>query len=94
MFDSLNGGETKTKINPLRSPINVKNKEKIFGFWWEYVISMLEKMNFVEKTTGRVNNRSSVLKKTISTIKGFMKLTELCLSLGKLILYIILALST
>lgn len=90
LFDSLNGGETKTKINPLRSPINMKNKEAIFGFW-KYAISMIEKMNFVDKTTGKVNNNSSVLKKTISTIRGFMKLTELCLSLGKCIL--ILALS-
>lgn len=85
VFDSLKGGETKTKINPLRSVIDNNNKEKIFGFW-EYAISMLEKMNFVEKTTGNVNNNSSVLKKTISTIRGFMKLTKLCLSLGKLIL--------
>lgn len=81
LFDSLNGGETKTKINPLRSPIDMKNKEKIFGFW-EYAISMLDKMNFVDKTTGNVNNMSSVFKKTISTIRGFMKLTKLCLSLG------------
>lgn len=84
VFDSLNGGETKTIINPLRSVITKNNKEKIFGFW-EYAISMLEKMNFVEKATGKVNN-SSVLKKTISTIRGYMKLTTLCLSLGKLML--------
>lgn len=85
VFDSLNGGETKTRINPLRSAITMDNKENIFDFW-EYSISMLEKMNFVEKNTGNVNNNSSVLKKTISTIRGFMKLTKLCLSLGKFII--------
>lgn len=83
LFDSLNGGATKTKINPLRSAITKKNKDKIFEFW-EYAISMLETMDFVDKTTKKVNNGSSVLKKTISTIRGFMKLTTLCLSLGKI----------
>ncbi len=83
LFDSLNGGATKTKINPLRSAITMKNKDKIFEFW-EYAISMLETMDFIDKTTRTVNNGSSVLKKTISTIRGFMKLTTLCLSLGKI----------
>lgn len=82
VFDSLNGGAIKTKTNPLRSVITKNKKEKIFAFW-EYSISMLEKMNFVDKETKNLNNNSSVLKKTISTIKGFMKLTKLCFSLGK-----------
>lgn len=80
LFDSLNGGG-KSSLNPLRSAINMQNKEKQFIFW-EYAIAMLEKMDFVNKGTGRVNNNSSVLKKTISTVKGFMELTKLCLSLG------------
>lgn len=80
LFDSLNGAG-KSNVNPLRSSINANNKDKHFKFW-KYAISMLEKMTFIDKKTGEQNNRSSVLKKTISTIKGYMELTNLCLSLG------------
>lgn len=67
IFDSLNGGG-KSNVSPLRSAITMKNKEKLFQFW-EYAISMLEKMNFVDKITGNVNNGSSVLKKPFPQLK-------------------------
>lgn len=80
LFDSLNGAG-KTNVNPLRSSINMNNYKKCLEFW-NYANSMLEKMNFIEKGTGKINNNSSVLKKTISTIKGYIELTKLCLSSG------------
>lgn len=81
LFDSMNGGCGKSPVNPLRSAIDKNNKKRHFEFW-TYAISELEKMNFVDKDSGKVNNCSSVLKKTISTIKGYMELTTMCLSLG------------
>lgn len=80
LFDSLNGGG-KPVPNTFRGCITEDNKAKYFEFW-EYAISMLEKMVFVDIDTGLTNNRSSVIQKTISTIKGYMEITRLCLSLG------------
>lgn len=80
LFDSLNGAG-KSNVNPLRSAIDMSNKDQHFRFW-TYAIEMLEKMNFIDKESGVANNMSSVLKKTISTIKAYMELTNLCLSLG------------
>lgn len=39
-------------------------------------------MYFVDKGSDKVNNRSTVIQKTISTIRGDMELTKICLSLG------------
>lgn len=80
VFDSLNGGG-KPVPNTFRGCITENNKSKYFKFW-EYAIFVLQRMAFIDVDTGLTNNRSSVLQKTISTIKGFMELTELCLSLG------------
>lgn len=80
LFDSLNGGG-KQEIGTFRGPINESNKLKYYKFW-EYAISKLEKMDFIDKENGAVNNRSTVLLKTISTVRGYMELTKTCLDLG------------
>lgn len=80
LFDSLNGGG-KPEAGTFRGPINNDNKNKYFNFW-EYAISNLEKMDYIDIADGGVNNRSTVILKTISTIKGYMELTKICLSLG------------
>lgn len=80
VFDSMNGG-VKYLDNCLRSCINAKNKSFSFQFW-EYSISMLQKMTFVDKITGEVNNASSALQKCISTIRGYIQLVNICFSLG------------
>lgn len=80
LFDSLNGGG-KPEAGTFRGPINETNKSKYYKFW-EYAILNLEKMDFIDKENGDVNNRSTVIKKTISTIKGYMELTKICFASG------------
>lgn len=80
VFDSINGGG-KAVPNTFRGPINESNKNKYFKFW-EYAIGSLESMTFVDKEKGDTNNRSSVIPKTISTLKGYMALTKFCFSVG------------
>lgn len=80
LFDSMNGGG-KPEAGTFRGPITDSNKFKYYKFW-HYAISKLEKMDYIDPLTGDTNNRSTVIQKTISTIKGCMELTKICLSLG------------
>lgn len=80
VFDSLNGGG-KPVPNSFRASITDKNKAKYFKFW-EYAIASLENMTFVDKDGDTPNNRSTVIQKLVSTIRGYMELTIICFSLG------------
>lgn len=80
LFDSLNGGG-QAVANTFRGPINEANKFKYYNFW-EYAILNLQKMDYIDKTDGSVNNRSTVILKLMSTVRGYMELTKMCLALG------------
>ncbi len=80
IFDSMNCSEQKKVDSPqLKYP--VKENSIHFSFW-EYALSALPKMNFVNKLDGKVNNGSSVLKKVESTIKGYAEFSKACIGLG------------
>lgn len=76
LFDSLNGGGV-PQIESLKGSVD---DESIHFAYWEYAISVIRSMNFIDKSTKTVNNRSSVLKKLESTVKGYMELTRICLN--------------
>lgn len=74
LFDSINGCE-KDKRNALLGAVTSNSHH--FEFW-EYALSMLPKMHFVDKVTNERNNRSSVLKKFESTIRGYREVSKIC----------------
>lgn len=73
LFDSINGSEKYT--DGLKSA--VKPNSIHFEFW-DYALSMLQNMFFVDKCTGERNDRSSVLKKFESTIRGYREIAKIC----------------
>lgn len=75
LFDSINCCENDRGNNELRQP--VKPKSVHFEFW-DYALEQLPHMFFIDKATGERNNRSSVLKKFESTIRGYKAITKLC----------------
>lgn len=78
LFDSLNGsgdGQQDTLFGSV-------NEKSIHFVYWEYALKMLSKMTFVNRETGCPNNRSSVLLKFMSTIRGYIELTRICLNLN------------
>ncbi len=77
IFDSFNGSK-ENKGESLKSAVQVNSMH--FSFW-EYALSILSQMNFVNKDNGLINNRSSVLKKVESTIRGFMTISKKCFEL-------------
>lgn len=79
IFDSLNGSEKQKDDNSLKSA--VKQNSVHFSFW-QYALSVLGTMDFVDKETGNVNNKSSVLKKLESTIRGYEEFSKVCFSFG------------
>lgn len=78
LFDSMNGSQT-SQNETLRGSVNEHSPH--FEFW-EYALSMLSKMSFIEKTTGNSNNRSTILKKFQSTIRGYVEITKICMNLN------------
>lgn len=78
LFDSLNGsGE------PLQDTlIGAITETSIHFVYWEYALKMLSKMTFIDKITRQQNNRSSVIFKFMSTIRGYAEITKLCLNHG------------
>lgn len=76
VFDSMNGsdeiGET------LKCAVT---ENSIHFTFWEYALSVLSKMSFVNKLNGKADNRSSVLKKLESTIKGYIQFSKTCFRL-------------
>lgn len=77
LFDSLNGGGP-PQDGSLKGSIN---ENSIHFSYWNYAIEMLSNMHYVDKETGKINNRSSVIFKFISTIKCFIEITKLCLNM-------------
>lgn len=77
LFDSING--TDRYVDTLKSAVTPKS---IHFEFWEYALSMLQNMFFVDKQTGERNNRSSVLKKFESTIRGYMEISNICFANG------------
>lgn len=78
LFDSLNGGGP-PQDQSLKGSIN---QNSIHFAYWNYAIEMLSNMNFIDKETGKVSNRSNVIFRFISTIRGFIEITKLCLNLN------------
>lgn len=76
LFDSLNGSNH-PQNNTLKGSVNESSLH--FAFW-DYALAMLTKMDFITKSTGDVNNKSTVLKKCESTIRGYAEITEICLN--------------
>lgn len=82
IFDSLNCSEHK-EVDPERAQLKYPVKENSLHFsFWEYALTVLQKMHFVNKDDGKINNRSSVLKKVESTIKGYTEFAKTCFELG------------
>lgn len=77
IFDSMNGS-VHQKEGTLKSAVQANS---IHFSFWEYALSMLSKMNFVNKDDGKINNRSTVLKKLESTIRAFMAFSKVCFEL-------------
>lgn len=77
LFDSLNGSD-RHQDDSLKSAVK---EDSIHFAFWKYALVELSKMYFVDKLTGVVNNRSSVLKKIESTIRGYMEFSKICFEL-------------
>lgn len=73
LLDSMNGSEEED--DTVKSAVIANSVH--FDFW-EYALSILPKMSFVDKFTGEINNRSSVLKKTESTVRGYKEFAKTC----------------
>lgn len=78
VFDSMNGSE---HLNGDTLKCAVKTNSIHFSFW-EYALTILSKISFITKSDGKVNNRSSVLKKLESTIRGYVEFSKICLRSG------------
>lgn len=76
-FDSMNGSGS-PHFGTLIGSID---KNSVHFKFWEYALTMLSKMDFIDKTTGVINNKSTVLKKFESTIRGYIEITKFCLEL-------------
>lgn len=78
LFDSLNGsGDPQTD-----SLFGSVNENSIHFVFWDYALSVLSKMSFIDKITKKANNRSSVILKFMSTIRGYIELTRICLNMN------------
>lgn len=78
LVDSLNGSG-KPQNGTLFGSIN---ESSIHFAYWQYALSTMSKMSFVDRETKTPNNRSSVIYKFMSTIRGYIELTRICLKLG------------
>lgn len=77
-FDSINGS-VKGPNGSLKSAVSAGSLH--FEFW-DYAVTMLSNMFYVDKDTGERNNRSSVLKKFESTIRGYIEICQTCFRLN------------
>lgn len=78
LFDSLNGSGEPQQDTLFGSV----NESSIHFVYWEYALKMLTEMTFIDKQTRKPDNRSSVLFKFMSTIKGYIELTRFCLNVN------------
>lgn len=74
VFDSMNGSEDE-KDGSLKAAVTENSEHKAF---WDHAVSVLSNMYFIDKVTGEVDSRSSVLKKMESTLKGYIEFTKIC----------------
>ncbi len=78
LFDSVNGS-IEYDSDQLKGP--VADGSLHFSFW-NYALCMLSEMKFYDKATGKVTNRTSVLKHFASTIKGYIEVSRKCMNLN------------
>lgn len=78
LFDSLNGGGV-PQYETLKGSIDYNS---VHFAYWNYALSVLEDMDFVDKSTKEINNRSTVLRKLESTVRGYIELTRVCMNNG------------
>lgn len=74
VFDSFNAS-SQSGNNYLKSAVT---KTSVHFEFWNYALCMLSKMQFYDKKTGTVTNRTSVLRHFESTIKGYMEICRKC----------------
>ncbi len=77
LFDSINGCDR--YVDTLKSAVT---STSIHFEYWEYALSMLQNMFFVDKQTAERNDRSSVLKKFESSIRGYMEIVKISFDAG------------
>lgn len=75
-FDSINGSGP-AQTGSLKGSIN---KDSVHFEFWEWALFMLSKMNYIDRKTGHINSRSTVINKIESTIKGYQEITRMCLN--------------
>lgn len=75
-FDSINGSGS-PQMGTLKGSINLDSEH--FAFW-EWALFMLTRMTYVDKDTGQINTRSTVINKIESTIRGYKEVTTICLN--------------
>jgi hypothetical protein len=78
LFDSLNGSEN----HPGDSLLSAVTANSIHFEFWDYALSLLPNMFFVDKYTGERNNGSSCLLRIESTIRGYKELANKCFSMN------------
>lgn len=79
IFDSMNGSCEYADSHNLKGPVTESSEH--FNFW-NYALDMLSKMNFYDKTTGKLTHRTSVLKHFESTVRGYIEICRKCLNLN------------
>lgn len=77
LFDSFNGSCSLEK-NELKAPVT---ENSIHFSFWNYALRMLSNMKFLDATTGKETNRTSVLKHFESTIRGYIEVCKKCFEL-------------
>lgn len=76
LFDSVNGSGA-MQDGELKGSINANS---IHFVYWKYALAMLSHMNFIDKSSGEINTRSSVLRRIESTIEGYKEVVQICLN--------------
>lgn len=77
LFDSFNGSCT-SGTNQLKDPVT---ENSIHFEFWNYALCVLSKMKFLDATTGKQTNRTSVLQHFQSTIRGYIEVCKKCFKL-------------
>lgn len=77
VFDSMNGS-VKQIGDTLKGAVKANS---IHFSFWDYALSVLPEMYFIDKADGKMNNRSSVLKKLESAVRGYVEFSKTCLKL-------------
>lgn len=78
LFDSINGSCASGK-NELKSAVT---KDSVHFSFWNYALSMLSKMDFLDAKTKKPTKRTSVLQHFQSTIRGYIEVCKKCFKLN------------